>query len=90
MIRTAEASRPDITPLTTDQKKRVLEQVCNRRGSCRCCGSTTFTVGDALYLGYLFLSEDQDAYMVGLCCTNPHCPTPHTGVRLPAAQFLAS
>jgi hypothetical protein len=87
---TTEAHRPDITTLTTEQKKRVLEQVWSRRGSCHCCGGTTFTVGDALYLGYLFLSEDQDAYMVGLCCANPHCSAPHTGVRLSAAQFLTS
>lgn len=88
MSTTEPAHRPDITTLTTEQKKRVLEHVWQHQGRCRCCGNTTFTVGDALYLGYLFLSEDQDAYMVGLSCTNPHCPTPRTGVRLPAAQFL--
>jgi hypothetical protein len=81
----ADSPRPEITTLTTEQKKRVLEHVHHRRGSCRYCGGTTFIAGDALYLGYLFLSEDQD----GLCCTNPHCPTPHTGVRLPLTQFLS-
>ena len=86
---TTPSGRPDITTLTTKQKKRALEHVWQHQRRCRYCGNTTFTVGDALYLGYLFLSEDQDAYMVGLSCTNPHCPTPHTGVRLPAAQFLS-
>jgi hypothetical protein len=57
---TADAHRPEITTLTTEQKNRVLEQVWSHRGSCRSCGGTTFTVGDALYLGYLFLSEDQE------------------------------
>ena len=86
----ADSHRPEITTLTLEQKKRVLKQIHHRRGTCRYCQNNTFVVGDALYLGYLFLSEEQDAYMVGLCCTNPTCPTPRTGVRLPAAQFLTS
>ena len=84
----ADFRRPEITMLTLEQKKRVLEQVHRRRGTCRYCEGNNFAVGDALHLGYLFLSEEQDTYMVGLRCTNPHCPTPHTGVRLPASQFL--
>jgi hypothetical protein len=82
-------TRPELTVLTDEQKHRVLEQVGRRHGSCRACGGDDFDVGDALYLGFLFLSEDSDAYMVALSCTNPTCPAPRTGVRLPEAEFLS-
>ena len=39
-------------------------------------------MGDALFLGFLFLSEERDEYMVALTCTNPDCRTPMTGIRL--------
>jgi hypothetical protein len=80
--------RPEITVLTVEHKDRVLQQVCRRRGTCRHCGGEEFRVGDALYLGFLFLSENQDAYMAALTCTNSACPTPHTGIRLRASEFL--
>jgi len=83
------AIRPELTVLTGEQKHRVLEQVGRKHGSCRACGGDTFAVGDALYLGFLFLSEDSDAYMVALSCTNPACSAPHTGVRLPESEFLS-
>jgi hypothetical protein len=85
---TAQARCPDITTLTTEQKNEFW----NRSGVT---GRAAAPAEHHLHRRYLefgisVLSEDQDAYMVGLCCTNPHCPTPHTGVRLPAAQFLTS
>lgn len=88
-IDTAGTIRPELTVLTDEQKHRVLEQVSRRRGSCRACGGEAFNVGDALYLGFLFLSEDPDAYMVALSCTNPACSAPHTGIRLPESEFLS-
>lgn len=85
---TTDTVRPEITALTEQQQDRVLRQVRRRRGTCRYCDGDEFVVGGALYLGFLFLSEDTDAYMVGLTCANPACPAPHTGIRLPAAKFL--
>jgi hypothetical protein len=86
-IDTADTIRPELTVLTDEQKHRVLRQVRRRQGSCRHCGGEKFLVGDALYLGFLFLSEDTDAYMVALTCTNPACSAPHTGIRLPESEF---
>jgi hypothetical protein len=85
----ADTLRPELTALTEEQQDRVLGQVRRRHGTCRHCGSDGFVVGAALYLGFLFLSEDSDAYMVALTCTNPTCPAPHTGIRLPGSQFLS-
>ncbi|HJT04762.1 MAG TPA: hypothetical protein VJ757_14220 [Pseudonocardiaceae bacterium] len=85
-----DSIRPEITILTDDDKERVLRQVRRRRGSCQHCGGEQFEVGDALFLGFLFHSEDSDAYMVALTCRNPACPTPRTGIRLPRSQLLAS
>jgi hypothetical protein len=79
--------RPEITVLTDEQKSRILEQVRRRREACSQCGGEQFIVGDALYLGFLFISEDSDAYMVALTCTNPECAAPRCGIRLTAAQF---
>jgi hypothetical protein len=86
-IDTADPIRPELTALTDEQKHRVLRQVRRRRGSCRHCGGTEFLVGEALYLGFLFLSEDTDAYMVALTCTNPKCSAPHTGIRLSESEL---
>jgi hypothetical protein len=83
-------TRPELTALTGEQRERVLKQVRRRRGTCRHCGGDEFAVGDALYLGFLFRSEDSGAYMVALSCRNPDCPAPHTGIRLPAAKFLST
>jgi len=41
---------------------------------CPNYGGKDFDVGDALFLGFLFHSEDSDAYVVGLTCLNPSCP----------------
>lgn len=81
-------ARPDLTELTAEQKDRVRRQVRRQQHRCGGCGSEEFVVGDALYLGFLFRSEDQDAYLVALSCADPSCPTPRTGIRLHAAQFL--
>jgi hypothetical protein len=80
--------RPEITVLTDEQKRRIIGQIRCRREACPQCGDEHFIVGDALYLGFLFPSEDRDAYMIGLTCANPDCPAPRRGIRLPAAQFL--
>ncbi|MGH3620334.1 MAG: hypothetical protein ACRDQ5_00890 [Sciscionella sp.] len=84
----ADTGRAELTALTDEQKHRVLRQVRREHLTCGGCGNQKLLVGDALYLGFLFLSEDQDAYMVALTCTNPHCPAPRGGIRLHAAQFL--
>ncbi|HEX8933867.1 MAG TPA: hypothetical protein VF788_06685 [Pseudonocardiaceae bacterium] len=85
---TSDTLRPESTVLTVEHKNRVLQQIQRRRGTCRHCGGEHFLVGDALYLGFLFISEHQDAYMAALTCTNPACPAPHTGIRLRAPEFL--
>ena len=74
--------------LNETQKNRVLEKVRGRGFTCGSCGSGDFEVGEALYLGFLFLSEDDDAYMVALTCENPDCEAPRTGIRLHEADFL--
>ncbi len=78
----------DIRGLDGEQKQRVLEQVERKRFTCGGCGSGDFEVGEALYLGFLFHSEHNDDYMVGLTCENPDCETPRTGVRLRESEFL--
>ncbi|MGA9312018.1 MAG: hypothetical protein WBV74_16860 [Pseudonocardiaceae bacterium] len=85
---TTDTIRPELTVLTDQQRDQVLQEIRRRRGTCGHCDGDDFLVGDALYLGFLFVSEDTDAYMVGLTCTNPACPTPHTGIRLAASKFL--
>jgi len=74
--------------LTESQKRTVLERVEQHGFACGYCGSGDFEVGEALYVGYLFLSEDHDNYVVALTCTNPDCRTPRTGIKLRGAEFL--
>ena len=74
--------------LDKTQKSRVLDRIQGRGFACPTCGSTAFEVGDSLYLGFLFLSEDQDDHMVALTCQNPDCRSPRTGIRLHEADFL--
>ena len=78
----------DNTRLDETQKQRVLEKVRERDFTCGSCGSTDFEVGDSLYLGFLFLSEDHDDHMVALTCKGPDCGAPRTGIRLHEADFL--
>lgn len=80
--------RPENIAVTGLQKRRVLGHLARRGSTCHHCGGADFTVGDALYLGFLFLDEDIDTYMVALTCTNPECAVPHTGVRMRRSQFL--
>lgn len=80
--------RPELVRLESDERARVLEQVAAKGGRCEICGATDFDVGDALYLGFLFLDEDNDAYMVALTCRNPQCEKPRTGIRLREKDFL--
>ncbi len=80
----------ELTTLDTAARQRVSEQIAAKGGYCECCGATEFDVGDALYLGFLFLDEDCDAYMVALTCRNPDCAKPRSGIVLPERDFLAA
>ena len=81
--------RPELVSLKPADRDRVLAQVAAKGGHCEACGETEFEVGHALYLGFLFLDEDDDAYMVALTCRNPNCAQPHTGIRLREKDFLS-
>ncbi len=74
--------------LTDDQRERVLREAEERGFACGCCGSGEFKVGKALYVGFLFLSENHDNYVVALTCKNRDCRTPRTGIKLKGAEFL--
>jgi hypothetical protein len=80
--------RPELVALDQAARERVLSQVAAKGGCCECCGAKDFDVGYALYLGFLFLDEDLDAYMVALSCRNPGCAKPRTAIRLPEKDFL--
>lgn len=82
--------RGDTRALDESEKRRVLQRVEERGFGCGSCGSGGFEVGDALYLGFLFLSEDHDDYMVALTCKSKSadCGAPRTGIRLHEAEFL--
>jgi hypothetical protein len=64
-----DTRRQEIIVLTDEHKNRILDQIRHRKETCPHCGGKHFSVGDALYLGFLFRSEDSDAYMVGLTST---------------------
>jgi hypothetical protein len=80
--------RPEIEDLNANQKRRVLRKVRERGFTCGSCGSKDFEVGEALYLGFLFLNEDNDTHMVALTCKKPDCESPRTGIKLHEADFL--
>ncbi len=80
--------RPELTTLGPTARRRVSEQIAAKGGHCECCGATEFDVGDALFLGFLFLDEDRDAYMIALTCRNPDCAKPRTGIVLSEKDFL--
>ena len=80
--------RPELVSLDPAVRDRVLAQVSAKGGHCEGCGGTDLEVGHALYLGFLFLDEHDDAYMVALTCRNSECPTPRTAIRLLAEEFL--
>jgi hypothetical protein len=75
--------------LTASEQQRVLGKVEERGFTCGNCGSGEFRVGEALYVGFLFLSEDRDNYVVAITCTNTDCRTPRTGIKLSGAEFLS-
>lgn len=81
--------RPEIIELDRQQKERVRGQLRRRRVRCGACGEKDLLVGDALYLGFLFASEDLDAYKVALTCTNPACTAPRTAITVPGSGFLS-
>lgn len=61
-------------------------------GAGRATDGADFTVGQALYLGFLFLDEDHDAYLIALTCRDTSCLTsflqPRTAIRLRYNEFL--
>ncbi len=81
--------RPELIDLNSAAQHRVLENISAKGGHCERCGGTDFAVGHALYLGFLFHNEGDDAYMVALTCRNPDCPKPRTGIVLPENDFLS-
>ncbi len=81
-------TRPELVELYSASRERVLEQIAAKGGHCEACGATDFAVGDALYMGFMFLNEEHDAYLVALTCRNPDCPKPRTGIRLRGSEFL--
>ncbi|WP_232315730.1 hypothetical protein [Mycobacterium celatum] len=81
-------TRRELIRLEPIECEKVLEQVIAKGGHCEACGATEFDVGNALYLGFLFLDEDDDAYMVALTCRNPDCAKPRTGIKLRERDFL--
>jgi hypothetical protein len=82
------AVRPEITVLSAEQKHRVAKQLRRYGITCTSCGSEDLDIGDGLYLGFLFLREEQDSYLIALTCDNPDCLAPRTGVRVHESQFL--
>ncbi len=74
--------------LSEKQKQRVLKRVRERGFRCGSCGSEDFEVGEALELGFLFLSEEHGAYMVALTCREGDCEAPRTGIKLHESEFL--
>ena len=78
---------PECVALDVDERDRVRDRIARRHLRCPACGRTDFRVGAALPLGFLFVSEDADTYMVGLTCTAPGCPRPRTGIRLYGKDF---
>ena len=80
--------RPELINLIPADRDRVLEHLAAKGGHCEGCGAIDFTVGHALYLGFLFLDEDDDAYLVALTCRNPKCAQ-RTAIRLREKDFLS-
>jgi hypothetical protein len=83
-------ARPELIQLDAGARERVLDRVSAMGGYCEACGATNFTVGDAMIMGFLFLDEDADAYLVALTCQNPECPKPRSGIRLSGMDFLSA
>ncbi|MFI6808074.1 hypothetical protein ACIBO6_24145 [Streptomyces luteogriseus] len=85
------AQPPEITPLDEQQRDRIHRLLRRRRPACPSCGNRRrWTVGDALPLGFLFLDEEEDAYMVALTCGRRGCPRPRTGIVVREEDFLSA
>jgi len=82
--------RPELISLVPADRDRVRGLLTAKGGYCENCGGTDFEIGHALYLGFLFLDEDDDAYMIALTCRNPECAHPHTAIRLRENDFLSA
>ena len=82
--------RPELIQLNQAARQRVCHQIAIRGGCCEVCGAKDFDVGDALFLGFLFLDEDPEAYMIALTCRNRGCIKPRTGIILPEKTFLSA
>ena len=80
--------RPELISLAPVDRDRVLEHISAQGGQCEACGATDFEVGHALYLGFLFLDEDDDAYLVALTCRTSDCGR-RTAIRLCEKDFLS-
>lgn len=83
-------ARPELTTLTSTQKELARRQLRRRRYRCEGCGGNRFIIGDALYLGFLFLRERTDSYLVALTCDQPGCAVPHSGLRCTAVQLFGA
>ncbi len=81
--------RPELIALYPAARERVWAHIAAKGGYCECCGAKDFDVGDAMYLGFLFLDEDSDAYIIALTCRNPDCAKPRTGIVLSESDFLS-
>jgi hypothetical protein len=82
-----EFRRPELEELSDDEKLWVLDRVRARGTRCEGCRGRSFDVGDALFLGFLFVAAEQDEYMVALTCRNRRCCAPRTGIRLHEPEF---
>ncbi len=86
---TAAPRRPETVPLDARRRDRVRRVARRRHATCPgCANRRRWAVGDALPLGFLFLDEAEDAYMVALTCLRRGCPRPRTGIVLRAGDFL--
>jgi hypothetical protein len=81
-------TRPELIGLSDAARQRVQDRLAAQDKHCAACAGTVFDVGDALYLGFLFLDEDEDAYMVALTCRTQDCARPRTGMVLHGSGFL--
>ncbi|UNS99885.1 hypothetical protein MMF93_28090 [Streptomyces tubbatahanensis] len=88
--RVVQDIRPELTVLDAGQRQRVRRALRDRKLRCPHCRRDRFEVGEALYLGFLFLDEATDAYLVALRCTNRACPLPRTGVTLGQEEFMSA
>ncbi|MBP0457131.1 hypothetical protein [Streptomyces montanisoli] len=83
------ALRPEITPLSEEQRRRAHSVLRRHGAACPGCGnSRRLAIGDALHLGFLFLDEAPDAYMLAVTCPRRSCPARRSGIVLRGGEFL--